>query len=458
MTENLYQALLRIRNLWDRWYDEKGNANTLFWNDFVSRQRDSKKSYVSHDRPGDVVKRLKERVELMVVRPSLWVDALCINQDNRSEQSSQVKMMEWIYRESTHLLIWLGKHFSTFDGREANLRHMLRSPWFERRWVVQEAVTQAGNSSILLPNSLLPCDELWSIAEKYRLSSRLSPIAPYRMWRHLEVSLGYELCPFADNNFKDSLMHNLDEYSDKKCSDPRDKVYSLLSISSDGSSFPVSYHWDVLVIFTRIAERYISDTRLGDILMQAAERNGNTDDAWPSWVPNWANARRDEGEISIVPFASARRTLMSLLDAQKRGERAIHGFPTSRYPRVEQCQHCWRDYVLYIEAWLLRDCLRTDGDLDCAELNEQRRCLFCQFQKGEPKAIVCILEKCKHAFLLSPSAKLNPTGPACYRLRGYMGFIVFWNEMQPYQLPVDRTTRLSSLLRSAAESEIVAIV
>ena len=38
----------------------------------------------------------------------IWVDALCINQSDLPEKSSQVQMMDQIYLQSKHVLVWLG--------------------------------------------------------------------------------------------------------------------------------------------------------------------------------------------------------------------------------------------------------------------------------------------------------------------------------------------------------------
>ncbi|KAF8856022.1 HET-domain-containing protein [Acephala macrosclerotiorum] len=38
----------------------------------------------------------------------IWIDALCINQSNLIEKSSQVQMMGRIYLQSKHVLVWLG--------------------------------------------------------------------------------------------------------------------------------------------------------------------------------------------------------------------------------------------------------------------------------------------------------------------------------------------------------------
>ena len=43
----------------------------------------------------------------------LWVDAICINQSNTSERTSQVRMMDKIYTEAECVIVWLGEAQAT---------------------------------------------------------------------------------------------------------------------------------------------------------------------------------------------------------------------------------------------------------------------------------------------------------------------------------------------------------
>ena len=53
---------------------------------------------------------------------SLWVDAVCIDQTNKSERSEQVRVMADIYKGADRVLVWLGEHDDyvdlAFDGLE----------------------------------------------------------------------------------------------------------------------------------------------------------------------------------------------------------------------------------------------------------------------------------------------------------------------------------------------------
>lgn len=49
------------------------------------------------------------------VRQQLWIDAICINQADATEKTTQVQMMADIYSHTEEVLIWLGPE-PTFDG------------------------------------------------------------------------------------------------------------------------------------------------------------------------------------------------------------------------------------------------------------------------------------------------------------------------------------------------------
>ncbi|KAF1980523.1 HET-domain-containing protein [Bimuria novae-zelandiae CBS 107.79] len=94
----------------------------------------------------------------------LWVDAVCINQDNIEEKNHQVEMMFEIYGNADNVCIWLGdsnessclalrfieqevlklKDFDRLcEQRDASakwraLLELMQRDWFSRRWVVQE--------------------------------------------------------------------------------------------------------------------------------------------------------------------------------------------------------------------------------------------------------------------------------------------------------------------------------
>jgi hypothetical protein len=94
----------------------------------------------------------------------LWIDAICIDQENSVERNQQVQMMSRIYTRAENVCIWLGEqddqsevafkfikeeitHLKDFDSISSDkdysnkwqaLMVLMQREWFSRRWVVQE--------------------------------------------------------------------------------------------------------------------------------------------------------------------------------------------------------------------------------------------------------------------------------------------------------------------------------
>jgi hypothetical protein len=52
----------------------------------------------------------------------LWVDALCINQQNNEERLHQVNLMRFVYQTAGRVLVWLGPSFENSDRAIAFLK------------------------------------------------------------------------------------------------------------------------------------------------------------------------------------------------------------------------------------------------------------------------------------------------------------------------------------------------
>lgn len=104
---------------------------------------------------------------------TLWIDAICINQDDHEERNQQVQMMSRVYTRAKEVCIWLGedsdesktaidfihheimqlKNFDTlcsdkkYTGKWRALMMLMQREWFSRRWVVQE-IALASNARI----------------------------------------------------------------------------------------------------------------------------------------------------------------------------------------------------------------------------------------------------------------------------------------------------------------------
>ncbi|GKZ20223.1 hypothetical protein AbraIFM66951_001448 [Aspergillus brasiliensis] len=83
----------------------------------------------------------------------LWVDAICIDQNNLDEKVKQISLMRTIYAQAQNVIVWLGEAYDDGDKALKGLRRLaeeqdidteeyqgafsklLERPWFRRIWV-----------------------------------------------------------------------------------------------------------------------------------------------------------------------------------------------------------------------------------------------------------------------------------------------------------------------------------
>lgn len=207
----------------------------------------------------------------------LWVDALCIDQSNEDEKSSQIPKMSQIYNGADHVRVWLGLEEGhsakamefvkkcldlddfdrlvrdSFASKEwAALSTLMRRPWFNRRWIIQEialaksATLHCGKDSVPWRDfadvlSLLECKQ-YEIRQLFRESTTFRNHPDYI--GDLSELGAIRLVYAADNLFRKSedgqimehllsleaLMSSLSAF---EASEPRDTVYAILWLAND---------------------------------------------------------------------------------------------------------------------------------------------------------------------------------------------------------------------------------
>jgi hypothetical protein len=214
----------------------------------------------------------------------VWVDALCIEQTNKSEKSQQIPNMPDIYSSAWNVIAWLGDdthlefdieaalglipdilNLRTLDlvlegdGASEQMFHswiafgrLLQRPWFERRWVIQE-VACARQLSVRIGHRILSWLDFADAVDLYLENigrirglyskSTLSASEPAAL-DHIESSKAVELMRFSRNVFRMSSnvavmsrMMDLESLvvaaSSFAVSDIRDVVYALLYLAKD---------------------------------------------------------------------------------------------------------------------------------------------------------------------------------------------------------------------------------
>jgi hypothetical protein len=231
----------------------------------------------------------------------LWIDALCINQEDAKEKEKQVQFMSKIYEEADSAIVWLGSTSGGLErvdtlfaemGQSSQLQStdlvpdmdrmletLLSRPWFWRRWIVQEvllakqATLLCGTHSIDLM-SFTTC--LWKLTQHMRLRKPLADIVG-------------KLC--AISRFRTSFFYKgrsailglLFVFHEAMYSDDRDRIYALDGITP--WKVPVSYLETVEATYLRYATMHIDYETVA--LLNCSGAFPCTTRGLPSWVPDW---------------------------------------------------------------------------------------------------------------------------------------------------------------------------
>ncbi|SPO01777.1 uncharacterized protein DNG_04450 [Cephalotrichum gorgonifer] len=168
---------------------------------------------------------------------ALWVDTLCINLADTAERSYQVSMMPYVYSRATKVLAWLGQPENPFteDQLEAmktpesryfmywseeNCSAVADSPYWTRRWIIQELVL-AKEVNFHLGEGFFTIDDYTNLMgdEKFEgFRQRLDLIREHRENRHGDIG---------------RLEILLETFKESQSLDTRDKIFSLLGMADD---------------------------------------------------------------------------------------------------------------------------------------------------------------------------------------------------------------------------------
>jgi Heterokaryon incompatibility protein (HET) len=218
----------------------------------------------------------------------IWIDSLCINQDDHFERNLQVRQMAKIYHRASGVLIWLGEEDSTskiaiefvsqiilsdfqWDVRWweqydfTALALVLERPWFRRGWVLQEAA--------FAKNSIIHCGDRHVHMDRFVLAidsvrARLSTIQPSStrevntmqttILANFHESPAVRLLDTIEGSFRKSAegdildgkmsletLVDLSTYSET--TDQRDTIYALLNLANDIDSLPRPDESDAII-------------------------------------------------------------------------------------------------------------------------------------------------------------------------------------------------------------------
>ncbi|KAI8633540.1 heterokaryon incompatibility protein-domain-containing protein [Xylariaceae sp. FL1651] len=280
---------------------------------------------------------VRKRAEDVLV----WVDALCINQQNRDERSRQVQLMPEIYARATEVAIWLGpsendshlainflmemvnaeadpKAITALLSSPTRLRaieavvHLFQRDYWKRLWVVQEVFNAktlqvyCGDSAGLSFNVYKRAAHIFQRHKKdLDISYSISSLPRSKRYSALQSSLSYSqaLVYEGPNNLlhfdslnglgEESLLNIMRAFRRKLTSDPRDRVFGILGVLPEAARkvFPVNYNSSVKEVYTNVVDYLLYTTERLDVICESIHFPKQTSVYnLPSWVPDWSHA------------------------------------------------------------------------------------------------------------------------------------------------------------------------
>ncbi|KUI69259.1 Heterokaryon incompatibility protein 6, OR allele [Cytospora mali] len=280
----------------------------------------------------------------------IWIDQICINQDDLDEKALQIPLMSRVYDHALNTIIWLGPSqpdFSTnpFDVLEhcaTNLQfledidcpndfesigipsadseswkeawELLSRPWFKRLWIIQEVIiledlwVACGNHVVSWHVITDACNRLQASGVSYWLTNRFSD-SEHRANNPLDIDVCRTIVYLSatKDRKQDMAKEGLKLYNFLRtlegtryalCYDPRDKIYGLLGLGlGKGLDLEVRYDEDYTAtdLYSDIGVRTLSMDLLArdnlETVLECVDHDQTKTDL-PSWVPDWSQPRR----------------------------------------------------------------------------------------------------------------------------------------------------------------------
>jgi hypothetical protein len=272
--------------------------------------------------------------------PMIWLDAICINQIDKSEKALQIPLMASIYRYARSVDIWFdsgtasaGVIRDTFRGRSiskdsrfqvgisrrrddwllepysnADITRLMWSPWFTRAWVAQEYCFAKKHryhfEGMIITELFIKMVYDWGRDLGFsrvvsQNGTRCEILRPpmidsldnmFPIWNRVQDGFKVE------TNTRETLEEIICRFYSLKASDPRDKIFAMIGLASGDclKEIHVDYDRPAPDVFLEAMVAMVRDLTNFSLLSfagLAAPRPlfANRPDI-PSWVPDFSTA------------------------------------------------------------------------------------------------------------------------------------------------------------------------
>jgi Heterokaryon incompatibility protein (HET) len=276
----------------------------------------------------------------------VWLDSICINQNDKTEKNSQICLMHQIYKQAEKTAIWLGEaddlteqivnYANTLDVRKFmeefkssiifnegtksfildevashqdkatlvnGIARLFRAEWFSRVWIRQEAAVGRDPYALRGPH-IISWAQLTTLA--FLFKPRLTMVWPDWTDFRLGEILSTLDTIYAIENYRiremtetgtirsNPLFYHVVQARSSHCEMPHDKVYAISSMASDKfrdsneAFLKPNYHLSWQEIYANVAKYFFEQKfNAHEVLVEAGLINQGVNSDLPSWVPDW---------------------------------------------------------------------------------------------------------------------------------------------------------------------------
>jgi len=272
------------------------------------------------------------------VSRTLWIDAICINQNDELERRQQIQEMQHIFASAVQVRAWLGEdckhgelaisllerlqegHLAKFRADNFSstewlaLKNFWSQPYFKRIWIVQEI-------AVAHERALIGYGSRW--IQRSAFENALNILIAHRnnhetlLWEGIDSDMDWflnlsQICrcdihPHANRNLQDleSLLYVTEHF---EATVNHDHFFALLGLSreEDRLAIPIDYSGCFADLCSKVLLHII--VRTGSLNVLSGNRS-KRNDKLSSWMPSFSDpVRRGYGWNTFRKFHAAGRS------------------------------------------------------------------------------------------------------------------------------------------------------